>query len=93
MRSYDIVRRSLQSIAADARKRAAPECRYVVTDGSGRVVAAGRAALDADASFRLDLAGKLPAGRLTLAAQLIVNDNAMNAEIAKFAIEPPGSRQ
>ena len=92
MRDYDIVRRPLPSVAADVRKRAAPECRYVVTDGAGRVVAAGRAPLDADASCHLDLAGKLPAGSLTLAAQLIVNDNAMNAEIAKFAIEP-GSRQ
>jgi hypothetical protein len=88
MRDYDIVRRPLPAVAADALRRAAPECRYVVTDGAGRVVAAGRAPLDADASFRLDLAGKLPAGRLTLAAQLLVNDNAMNAEIATFAIEP-----
>ncbi len=87
MRDYDIVRRPLRSVAADALRRAAPECRYVVTDGAGRVVAAGRIALGADASFHLDLAGRLPAGHFTLAAQLIVNDNAMNAEITKEAIE------
>ena len=87
MRDYDIVRRPLRSVAADALRRAAPECRYVVTDGAGRVVAAGRIAPGPDASFHLDLAGRLPAGRFTLAAQLIVNDNAMNAEITKEAIE------
>ena len=30
MRSYDIVRRPLQSIPADVIKRAAPQCRYIV---------------------------------------------------------------
>jgi hypothetical protein len=87
MRSYDIVRKPLPSIAADVLKRAAPECRYVVTDGDGRVVLAGQVALAADAGFRIDLAGRLPAGRFTLAAQLIVNANAMNAEIRRIPVE------
>jgi hypothetical protein len=87
MRSYDIVRKPLQSIAADVRKRAAPECRYVVTDGEGRVVLAGQAPLADDASFHVDLSGKLRPGNFTLAAQIIVNGNAMNAEIQRIPIE------
>jgi hypothetical protein len=87
MRSYAIVRQPLSSIAADVRKRAAPECRYVVTDGEGRVVLAGQVPLAEDASFRLDFRGKLPAGSFTLAAQIIVNGNAMNADIRRIPIE------
>jgi hypothetical protein len=87
MRSYDIVRKPLPSIAADVVKRAAPECRYVVTDSAGSVVLAGQVSLAADASFRIDFAGRLPAGRFTLAAQIIVNDNAMNAEIRHIPVE------
>ena len=87
MRSYAIVRQPLPSIAADVRKRAAPECRYVVTDGDGRVVLAGQVALAEDASFRLDFSGKLPAGSFTLAAQIIVNGNAMNADIRRIPLE------
>jgi hypothetical protein len=86
MRSYDIVRKSLQSIAADLRLRAAPECRYVITDHDGRVMLAGTAALETDATFSLDFTGKLPPGQFTLAAQIIVNGNTMNAEIRRFPI-------
>jgi hypothetical protein len=84
MRSYDIVRKPLRAMAPDIVKRAAPECRYIVTDSLGRVVAAGQVAPAGDASFQLDLAGKLPAGQLTLHAQVVVNDNAMNAEISRL---------
>jgi hypothetical protein len=87
MRSYDIVRQPLPSMAADVLKRSAPECRYLVTDSDGRVVLAGQAPLGEDASFRIALAGKLPAGRFTLAAQIIVNGNAMNAEITRVPVE------
>jgi hypothetical protein len=87
MRGYDIVRQALPSIAPDVLKRSAPECRYLVTDGDGRVVLAGQVALAADASFRIDLAGRLPAGRFALAAQIIVNNNAMNAEIRRIPVE------
>ena len=90
-RSYDIVRKPLPSIPADVLKRAAPECRYVVTDGDGRVVLAGQVPLAADAGFRIDLAGRLPAGRFTLAAQLIVNANAMNAEIRRISLDIPSA--
>src|SRR5262250_1281266 len=52
-RSYDIVRRPLQSIAVDVVKRSAPECRYIVTDAEGRVVLAGQVAPGDDGSFLL----------------------------------------
>jgi hypothetical protein len=87
MRSYDIVRKPLASIAADIVKRALPECRYIVIDENGRVVLAGQIPVAADASFYLDLGSMLPAGRFTLRAQLTVNGNAMNAEIRNFPIE------
>jgi hypothetical protein len=87
MRSYDIVRKPLQSIAPDVLKRSTPECHYIVTDGEGRVVLAGQVALGADASFELDLDGKLPPGTFTLAAQIVVNANAMNAEIRRVPID------
>jgi hypothetical protein len=87
MRSYDIVRKPLAEIAADVLARAAPICRYMVTDGGGRVVLAGQVAPGADRHFDVDLAGRLPPGRFTLAAQIIVNDNAMNAEISRTTIE------
>jgi hypothetical protein len=86
-RSYDIVRRPLPSIAADALKRSAPECRYLVTDGEGRAVLAGQVAPSADATFSLDFTGKLPPGQFTLIAQLIVDGNAMNAEIQRIPFE------
>jgi hypothetical protein len=87
MRSYDIVRKPLREIAPEVVKRAAPECRYVVMDGIGRVVLAGRSAIGVDADCIIDLAGKLAAGPFTLAAQIIVNANAMNADIRRLAFE------
>jgi hypothetical protein len=40
--------------------------------------------------FRIDLAGRLPAGRFTLAAQLIVNANAMT-EIRRIPLDIPSA--
>ena len=86
-RSYDIVRKPLSAIAPEDVKRAAPECRYMVTGGEGQVVLAGQVQLAGEATFHLDLAGKLPPGRFTLHAQLVVNATAMNAEIRTFPFE------
>jgi hypothetical protein len=88
-RSYDIVRNSLESLGADVIKRSAPECPFIVTDEEGHVVLAGRIAIGSDASCHLDLTDKLAKGRYTLSAQLIVNGNAMNAEITRFVIVVP----
>jgi hypothetical protein len=87
MRSTDIVRRPLQSLDADILRRSAPQCRYMITDGEGRVLLAGLLAPSGDGTFRLDIAGKLPPGRFMLSAELLVNGNAMNAEIRTFPIE------
>jgi hypothetical protein len=77
----------LQSIAAEVVKRSAPECRYIVLDGDGRVVLAGQVPPGDDAVFTLDLSGNLPSGRFTLLAQIVVDANAMNAEIQRIPIE------
>jgi hypothetical protein len=87
MRSYDVVRRPLQSIPPDIATRSAPECRYIVIDGEGRVVLAGQVPVAADASFYINLASLPPTGRFTLSAELIVNENAMNTEIRQFPIK------
>jgi hypothetical protein len=86
MRSYDIVRKPLQAVDAEARRRAAPECRYVVMDGTDHIVLAGQVALDEDTTFHIDLAGRLPAGNFVMATQIIVNGNAMNAEIKRIPL-------
>src|ERR1700738_1676163 len=74
-------------VGADVIKRSAPECPYMVTGDEGHVVLAGRIGVGADASCRLDLSDKLAEGRYTLSTQLIVNGNAMNAEITRFPFE------
>jgi len=86
-RSYDVVREPLRSVAPDALKRAAPECRYtVVDDKQHRVVLAGVAALADDATFQLDLDAKLAAGEYTVLAAVTVNRNAMNADIRRIPV-------
>jgi hypothetical protein len=85
-RSYEIHRTPLQSVAPDELKRAAPECRYAVIDGSGRVALAAVARPGDDATFRVDLKGKLAPGRYTVLAEIVVNGNAMNAEIERVPV-------
>jgi hypothetical protein len=45
----------------------------------------------ADAGFRIDLGGKLPAGQFTLLAEIVVNGNAMNAEIKRIPVVMPSA--
>lgn len=89
-RSHRLVRTPLKSVPAADLRRAAPECRYVVTDADGRVALAGAVTLGADTLFRVDLKGRLPPGRYALSAFIAVNGNAMNAGIHRlaFAISP-----
>jgi hypothetical protein len=85
-RSYRLVRSALSAIPGAALRRAAPECRYVLTDAEGRVVLASTLALGADAIFQVDLKERLPVGRYTLSALIAVNGNAMNAEIYRMPL-------
>jgi hypothetical protein len=85
-RSYDVVRGHLQAVEPDVLKRSAPECRYMVVDDKGHVVLAGLATLADDATFQVDLNGRLAAGRYTAVAEITVNRNAMNAEIRRIPV-------
>jgi hypothetical protein len=51
------------------------------------VLLAGELPVGSDGTFRLDIDGKLPPGRFTLSAELLVNGNAMNADIRSMRIE------
>ena len=84
-RSYRLVRTSLKSISPEVLRRAAPECRYVVTDENHRVVLSEVATPGPDANFSIDFKGRLPAGRYTLAAVIAVAGNVMNAEIERIS--------
>jgi hypothetical protein len=86
MRDYRIVRQALTAIDPILVKRAAPECRYVVIDAQGRVALAGVARLGEDLTFSIPLEGKLPAGSYTVEAEILVNNNAMNAQIERIPV-------
>jgi hypothetical protein len=59
----------------------------MIADAAGRVLLAGQLPVGSDGTFRLDIDGKLPPGRFTLSAELLVNGNAMNADIRSMPIE------
>jgi hypothetical protein len=85
-RSYRLVRTPLKSISPEVLRRAAPECRYIVTDENHRIVLSEVATPAADATFAIDFEGRLPAGRYTLAAVIAVAGNVMNAEIRRIPL-------
>ncbi len=90
-RDFKIVREPLASVAVEVRVRAAPECRYTVIDGAGKVALAGTVRLDKDTACEIDVDGRLPAGRYTMFAMLMVNGNAMNADIKRIPITVPSN--
>ena len=91
-RSYRLVRTPLPSIAPVVRNRAAPECRYVVVDDKDRVAFSGVASLGEDATFRIDLNGRLAAGQYTMRALIVVNGNVINPDIRRIPIAISSSR-
>jgi hypothetical protein len=91
-RSHRLVRTPLESVPAETLRRAAPECRYLVTDADGRVVLAGAAAPAAEASFEIDLGGRLAPGRYTVSVLMAVAGNAANAEIKRIEFAVPRSQ-
>jgi hypothetical protein len=86
MRDYQILRRPMQLVDATVRKRAAPECRYVVLDADGRIALIGVSLPREDLTFAVELDGRLPAGQYTVMAQILVNGNAMNSEIERIPV-------
>jgi hypothetical protein len=85
-RSYRLVRTALAAVPAQVLKRSLPECRYVVTDEQNRVVLSEAVAPGPDAKFLIDFKDRLPEGAYTVAAAIVVNGNAMNAEIERIPI-------
>ena len=85
-RSYRLVREPLPAVAAEVRRRAAPECRYVVIDGNGLVAAAGTVPPGEDWTFPVDLRRQLPPGRYTVLAQVVVNGSAMSLDIERIPL-------
>jgi len=88
-RSYRLERQPMQSLASDMLTRVAPECRYVIFDGDGQAVLAGTVRPGEDQRFAIDIGDKLANGRYTLAAEIAVNANVMNAQIRRYDFAVP----
>jgi len=86
MRDFQILRQPMRLVDATVRKRAAPECRYVVVDADGRIALVGVSLLQEDLTFAVELDGRLPAGQYTVMAEILVNGNAMNSEIKRIPV-------
>ncbi len=56
------------------------------------MVLAGTTQPQEDLSFAIELDDRLPAGRYTVSAEIIVNGNAMNAEIKRIPVTVSGGR-
>jgi hypothetical protein len=86
MRDYRIERQAMQSIDATALKRADPLCRYAVVNAEGRIALSGIVHAQDDQTFQIELDSELPGGQYTVMAEIIVNGNAVNAEIARIPV-------
>jgi hypothetical protein len=86
MRDYRIERVAMKSLDAVAVKRADPLCRYAVVNAEGRIALTGVARAQEDQTFQIELDTELPAGQYTVMIEIIVNGNAMNAEIARIPV-------
>jgi hypothetical protein len=86
MRDYRIERKPMHSLDPVTLRRAAPECRYVALNDIGQAVLSGTTRPEEDLTFRIELATRLPAGRYTVLAEILVNGNAMHAPIARIPV-------
>ena len=91
MRDYRILRRPMQSVDAVLLKRAAPECRYMVLNADGRVVLTGVARPREDLTFQIEFDGKLPPSQYDVIVEIVVNGDAMNAQIERIPVVIGGS--
>jgi hypothetical protein len=83
-RSYRIIREPLAATPTTGASRPVLVCRYFVLAADGNVALAGTGRLAADATFRLELKGKLAPGDYTVQAAVYVGSNAMNPEIVRI---------
>jgi len=84
-RSHRLTRTPLKSLPAVVVRRAAPECRYVVADQTGRIVISGTEQPGEASRFLIPLKG-LPPGPYTVSAFVTVNANAMNPDIHRISV-------
>jgi hypothetical protein len=84
-RSHRLTRTPLKALPAVVVRRAAPECRYVVADQTGRIVNSGTEQVGDDSKFLIPLKG-LPPGPYTVSAFVTVNANAMNPDIHRISV-------
>ena len=84
-RTYDIVRAPFRIATSGLRRADILVCDYVVVDSDGKVVLSGRGRLQHDATFAVDLAGKLMPGRYTVMIALYLNGNTMNPDIRRIS--------
>jgi hypothetical protein len=92
MRDYEIVRQPMQQVDAVVRQRAAPECRYAVIDADGRIALVGSVRPQEDLTFAVELDDRLPPGRYTVMAEIVINGNAMNPAIERIPVVIGGNR-
>jgi hypothetical protein len=90
MRDYEVVRWKLPLVDAASRTAANPECRYAVIDTAGQIVLDGVSHLQDDLTFAIGLDGRLPPGDYTVMAEIIVNGNAVNPDIARIPVNLAG---
>jgi hypothetical protein len=86
MRDYQILRQPMRLVDATSRKRASPECRYVVVDADGGIALVGVSLPREDLTFAIELDARLPAGQYTVMAEILLNGNAMNPEIERIPV-------
>src|SRR5215831_8462683 len=91
MRDYRILRQPIQSVDAVLLKRAAPECRYVVLNADRRVMQTGAARLREDLTFQIEFDGRLPPGQYDVMVEIVVNGDAMLAQIERIPVVIGGS--
>jgi hypothetical protein len=76
----------MRLVDATVRKRAAPECRYVVLGADGRIALVDVSLPREDLTFAIELDDRLPAGQYTVMVEILVNGNAMNPEIERIPV-------
>ncbi|MFQ6023521.1 MAG: hypothetical protein ACE5NW_12445, partial [Acidiferrobacterales bacterium] len=84
-RTYEIVRKPFARGTSTAGRTETPVCHYLVVASDGKVVLTGRGRLQDDATFAVDLNGKLSPGVYTIMTALFLGGNTMNPDIKRIS--------